>query len=321
MVQPNYSPEEALHRVKLMMSYDSKKTLTENKQIIEEQTAGSVDPTLVGNTLAGAGIGATMAGGGIAAATAAGASFGSVFPVVGTAVGALAGLGLGMLASWASNHDKGEAGFRQLISACSAKGASRLVPKLSKSEIRQIAYSIEDAKGQWNDDEDAIVSALTKIPTVADLCAVDKKVSGGLAEFLDDLTDSPDEWKMFTRPLEGMIEDTEIVLTPEEQKKGGVSGGGKSGGKKSGGYKPCSGTYTYGCKTAPDGVIGKVQSCIGGLTPDGKFGPKTKKALADKGITSFTDADVTKICQTTTKPKDEFTTQVDADSVDDILNN
>jgi hypothetical protein len=34
MVQPTYNPEEALNRVKLMMGYDSSKTLTENKKSI-----------------------------------------------------------------------------------------------------------------------------------------------------------------------------------------------------------------------------------------------------------------------------------------------
>jgi hypothetical protein len=37
MVQPKYSPEEALNRVKLMMSYDMGKTLNENREIIFEQ--------------------------------------------------------------------------------------------------------------------------------------------------------------------------------------------------------------------------------------------------------------------------------------------
>lgn len=37
MVQPKYSPEEALQRVKLMMKYDSSKTLNENKKVITEQ--------------------------------------------------------------------------------------------------------------------------------------------------------------------------------------------------------------------------------------------------------------------------------------------
>lgn len=38
MVQPKYNPQEALKRVELMMKYDSSKTLTENKEIIFEQS-------------------------------------------------------------------------------------------------------------------------------------------------------------------------------------------------------------------------------------------------------------------------------------------
>jgi hypothetical protein len=38
MVQPKYSPEEALERVKLMMKYNLSKTLTENKTLVLEQT-------------------------------------------------------------------------------------------------------------------------------------------------------------------------------------------------------------------------------------------------------------------------------------------
>jgi hypothetical protein len=37
MVQPKYSPEEALQRIKLMMEYDSSKTYTENKVIVENK--------------------------------------------------------------------------------------------------------------------------------------------------------------------------------------------------------------------------------------------------------------------------------------------
>lgn len=47
MVQPKYSPEEALERVKLMMKYDLSKTSTENKKVVYEQTtpaAGYTDP-------------------------------------------------------------------------------------------------------------------------------------------------------------------------------------------------------------------------------------------------------------------------------------
>jgi hypothetical protein len=38
MVQPQYSPQEALERVKLMMKYDTSKTLNENREIIFEQS-------------------------------------------------------------------------------------------------------------------------------------------------------------------------------------------------------------------------------------------------------------------------------------------
>jgi hypothetical protein len=37
MVQPKYSPEESLERVKLMMKYDLTKTSTENKKNVSEQ--------------------------------------------------------------------------------------------------------------------------------------------------------------------------------------------------------------------------------------------------------------------------------------------
>ena len=38
MIQPKYNPQEALERVKLMMSYDMRKTLNENKKVISEQS-------------------------------------------------------------------------------------------------------------------------------------------------------------------------------------------------------------------------------------------------------------------------------------------
>jgi hypothetical protein len=43
MVQPHYTPGEALNRVKLMMGYDSSKTLNENKTVIFEQNTGDLE--------------------------------------------------------------------------------------------------------------------------------------------------------------------------------------------------------------------------------------------------------------------------------------
>jgi hypothetical protein len=298
MVQPKYSPEEALQRIKLMMEYDSSKTLDENKKVISEQ----VSLNTAGSTALGAGLGAAAAAGTtLGASIATGAAFGTAIPipVVGTALGALVGLGVGMLGTWAFNKDGNAEGFRKLMEVCKAPGASKLVKKMSNGDIRSIAYAIQDSKGTWNDDEDTIAAELGKIQTIADLCAVDKKVPGGLFEFLDNLTDDPDEWKLFTRPIEGMIEDSEVLLTPEEQKKTGSGAGGGTGGRtggRTGGYKACSGTYEKGCKSD---TIAKVQGCLG-LVTDGKFGPKTQAALSAKGFTTFKDADVTKICEKTT---------------------
>jgi hypothetical protein len=324
MVQPKYSPEEALQRIKLMMEYNTSKTLDENIQMISEQPS----PGEVAATTAGAVGGGLLAGGvGAASGAAAGLTGTAALAAGGGALltapillpaagGALVAYGLYKLVDWMANKDLGKNGFVQVMSVCTAPGVSKMVPKMSKGEIRDLAYEIEEAKGNWNDDEDAIVSAFQKVETIADLCALDKKVSGGLVEFLDNLTDSPDEWKMFTRPLAGMIEDTEIVITPEEQKK---SGGYSGGSGKTGKYKSCSGTYSYGCKA---NAIAQVQGCLG-LTTDGKFGPKTKAALSGKGFTTFTDKDVDKICATikpNETPQDEFSVQVDGERIDDILN-
>jgi hypothetical protein len=311
MVQPKYSPEEALEKMKLMMKYDSSKTLNENKQTISEQ----VSLNTAGSTALGAGLGAAAAAGtSLGASIATGAALGTAIPVpvVGTALGALVGLGVGMLGTWAFNKDGNAEGFKKLMEVCKAPGASKLVKKMSNGDIRSIAYAIQDSKGTWNDDEDTIAAELGKIQTIADLCAVDKKVPGGLFEFLDNLTDDPAEWKMFTRPIEGMIEDSEVLVSPEEQEKG--DGKRKTGGGSGGGYKPCTGTYQKGCKSD---VIAKVQGCLG-LVTDGKFGPKTQAALSGKGFTTFTDADVTKICEKTVESEvsGESPADIDASSAE-----
>lgn len=58
-------------------------------------------------------------------------------------------------------------------------------------------------------------------------------------------------------------------------------------------YKPCTGTYTYGCM---GDAIAQVQKCLG-IDPDGKFGPVTLRTLKAKAnMESFTDADIQKIC-------------------------
>jgi hypothetical protein len=304
--------KEALERALLLMKYDSKKTLTENKQTIFEQ------PDSVTN-LGSVGLGAIGAGTGFVAgsAVATGAAMGTtVFPVVGTAVGALLGLGLGALGYWMSNKDRGADGFKQIMEGCNTKEYTKLVPQLSKSEIRSIAYSIEDSKGTWDDDEDMIIAELQKIPTVADLCAVNMKIPGGLYKFLDDLTDDPAEWKLFLRPITGMIEDTEMALTPAEQEKADVDvKDGKKGGSSSAtntmSYKLCTGKYVEGCKSTR---IKELQNCLGTSYTgrnDIYFGKLTQAALKANGYENgVTDADIDKICQKESPVADSSTDDI-----------
>jgi hypothetical protein len=278
MVQPKYNPEEALERVKLMMSYDSKKTLKENVESIKKPINEIAPLIIPAITIAAPWLWASGAA-------------------------AIAGIG-----TWIYNVQGGGDSFSKtqaFFKGCKTN-IKDLKPTVSKSEYRAAADSIYNAIEGIGTNLQSIKAALNSMPTVADLCALNSWYStqyGDLYQDLDDDIDGTDFTKYVWSAIAPKVADAEDDL--EKVKKGGdgkkVGGGvGQSGG---GGikskYKPCTGTYTFGCKTAPSGPIGVVQGCLG-LSTDGKFGPKTKKALSDKGITSFTDADITKICQKTT---------------------
>jgi len=166
-------------------------------------------------------------------------------------------------------------------------------------------------------DEEKLFAQFKKLQdgTASDFCAFVKYYnshsdSGDLFDDLDSDIDAEDEWKQIYRPIRNCVEDSLLTIKDEAPVKSGKTGG------KTSGYKPCSGKYTYGCKSE---AISKVQACLGGLTPDGKFGPKTKKALAAKGFTSFTDADITKICTTTKVEEDPSLSVVDSGGPDEKL--
>jgi hypothetical protein len=238
-----------------------------------------------------------------------------------SAVGA-AGVG-----TWIYNVQGGGDAFsktQSFFQGCSSLD-SKLKPTQNKSAHREAADKIYNAIEGIGTDEDSIKSAIGSMETVADLCAMYKyynKTYGDLYEDLDGDLDGESfrryVWSSIAPIVDDAAEDLENAKkddgkkTEDGKKKVGGGGGGT-------GYKPCSGTYSFGCKSD---VIAKVQAWIG-TTADGKFGPKTKAALTSKGFSSFTDADVEKICKTVVvapKPKDEFVTQVDADDAEEILN-
>jgi hypothetical protein len=255
MVQPKYSPEEALERVKLMMSYDMGKTLNENREIIFEQ----------GKAIRNKGV------------------------------------GLGRLESLLSNLNPTK--LSKLPIKSSVLGTQNIENIQVKTNIGDLYFFKYKPGGYFTQNNFVLVvkDGVTTIGTW-DLDNMYFKKQGDTS-----FRDSGFDTTIRLSDLKPQ-QDTKV-----DGKKDGVSRGG-------GGYRDCAGAYSYGCKSP---AIAKVQACLG-LVPDEKFGPKTKAALKSKGFESFTDAEIDKICGKTPTPtpqQDEFSVQVDVDSVDDILNN
>jgi hypothetical protein len=336
MIQPKYSPEEALEKMKLMMKYDSSKTLNENKNIISEQlaapaVAGAATGAALGAGAAATGlVSGTLTGGGMAGlATSAGLATGAMGTAAATVgfaiVGGAIGLGLLPLVYWFVTKDTGANKVKKMFEMCSSESAkiAKLPRKLQDTDLRSITDDIEDAivndsyGFQGGTDEEKLFGAFKKLEsgTASDFCALVKYYnshsdSGDLFDDLDSDIDAESEWKQIYRPIRNCVEDSLLTIKDEDVKKD--DGKNKTGG--GGGYKPCTGTYQKGCKSD---VIAKVQGCLG-LTTDGKFGPKTQSALSGKGFTTFTDADVTKICEKTvdSEVSGESPADIDASSAE-----
>ena len=275
MVQPQYSPQEALDRIKLMMKYDTSKTLNENVQSINEALPAALVPII--------------------------AWLGSATGIATTAAVGTAGVG-----TWIYNVQGGGDAFTKaqtFFQGCSSLD-SKLKPTQSKSAHREAADTIYIAIEGIGTDEDAIKGAISSMETVADLCAMHKyynRVYGDLYDDLNNDIDGEDFRKYVWSAIAPIVDDAEEDLSKLKDEEGGKDGGNKrtgGGGTGSGGYKSCSGSYTKGCKSD---AIAKVQGCLG-LVTDGKFGPKTEAALKAKGFSSFTDAEVDKICNKPTTP-------------------
>ena len=299
MVQPKYNPEETLQRIKLMMEYDSSKTLDENKKVISEQKNQINEAPL---PPAAAGLSSFIPGGLGAAKAAAVAAAPWVLPAV-----AVSGLAYWLYDS-VNNGMPTAAKVESFFNSCSSQ-SKKLKQVASEAEIISAAESINTAIEGLQTDEDAIKSAFESMKNVADLCALKTKYDsrfGSLYEDLDGDIDGTDWKKYVWAPMQTIIEKSASEINPDDDSKKRKGG--------TGGYKPCTGTYQKGCKSD---IIAKVQGCLG-LVTDGKFGPKTQVALSGKGFTTFTDADVTKICDKNTTVVDTDIEDVDGENPNEI---
>ena len=254
MVQPQYSPQEALNKIKLMMNYDMSKTLNENKDIIFEQSLSNPKETsAIAYKIYKQFMGDVQS-----------SDLQNVQDILTDEV-------------FGKSYEDGSCLLNKVTSYIkSIKGGNlsdyfTTLQSITADDTRNktlmqlISMSTEENEPEFNDIKRKLITS----------------INGEINGFC--------KTKKVAQP----------PVTPPKTEKP------KTPGKSA--YKPCSGTYSYGCKSD---VIAKVQGCLG-LTPDGKFGKKTKAALASKGVTSFTDADVTKICSSNQPVKPEVNTNIE----------
>ena len=370
MIQPKYNPKEALRRAKLMMGYDTSKTLTENvnkqKRLLSEADSGSSAP----------GVKATLDG-----CLSAPNDVGSPF-MDNSDVDRLAS---NFVEAFSSAFGTDNDLWRKSLKEMTGKGGYYDLCAIAKSYEEQTGEDFYegidsdiDFDDEWSEfgrafhamknrtkgvqktkeQESATISGWeSKYPCVFKTNSnVDKTVrpdenkfnyilikgnSGKKYALFYDGRMKSEDLKLIGKKLTCNGDKPSVVSESVKKKlaeqidDSGISGG--STGIDDGGstpsstpvprqrvassYTACSGTYKKGCKSD---VINKVQGCLNDdttlnlnpkLVPDGKFGPLTQAALTKKGFTTFTDADVDKIC-TKPLPDDEYTGGISQDDED-----
>ena len=297
--------EEEVKRALLLMKYDSRKTLTENVQDTEEVNEWFGAVAAAGRALI-PWLTRTAASVGTAVTTRLGPGAGKFI----AQQGAFAGLALWLDNAMTSGGDSFKK-TKAFFEGCAAN-AKELKPTLDKSKHRAAADKIYNAIEGVGTKLPDIKSAFSEMTTVADICAMQKYYNNTYGDLYDDLDSDVDGedfrkyvWAAISPQVADAQEDLEKVKTDPDKKEDNkkTTSGGGGGGGTGGGWKSCSGTYSRGCSGEK---IREVQGCLGGLVPDGKFGPKTEAAVKAKlGTTTFTDADVAKLCGKTEVSTDD----------------
>jgi len=165
MVQPKYNPKEALERAKLLMKYDTSKTLTENteplKTINEEaEILNEIAPAVIIGIIAAA---AALTGGGAYANA----------------------------SNWFRGSSTAEAKIREISKICDSKGSIQAPYKFLEGTLftqslgpavsARIAADVRDAANYaWGTDEELMLNALKQIVaggTFGDYCEARRQFS------------------------------------------------------------------------------------------------------------------------------------------------
>jgi hypothetical protein len=323
MIQPNYSPKEALEKMKLLMKYDTSKTLNENVEVIKEQN--SVGKTAVAT---GVGVGTGVAYGAAASAgalgglgtAAAGTSLAlgtTIAPTLGAAGAAALGAGiivgaaalaLTPLVIWYMDKDNARPKVERIIKYCvSDKDKISKVPrKVADTTIRDLSDKLYDAMEGLGTDEEAVYGVFKSLETASDFCALVDRFNkdygnrGDLLEWLDDDFDASSEWEQIFRPIRNVVEDTLLTIkddTVEDICKTNPNdpsckkdvkkeeGGGGGGGARKSKYTSCPETFPIK-QTCKNNKIKEIQACLNMPTKyqTGNFGPITQGYLEKANV-------------------------------------
>lgn len=235
MVQPKYSPEEALRRARLLMNYDSSKTLTEN---INEQTVAA--PSYTSTVTGGGQISPTNVGGAGRVSGVVGSLFSTGgWPAVKAFIASPAAAGLGVVAvvgtalyfayREATNKDV----LAKTVEACNVGaqalgGKQKLIKDSNLSEADHIDIASKIFQGIENTDsvfaflqglgtdEEMIGKAFERLSkgNVSDVCGVIFEYPG--ADIVEDLAEDLNEGDL-----------TKYVITPLKVAMSAYAGSGK----------------------------------------------------------------------------------------------
>jgi hypothetical protein len=346
MVQPKYSPEEALHRVKLMMGYDLKKTLKEN---VDNIPTLNEQAEACPNSIPYADVKSLAEQTGKKA-----------FNMTSTFARMGSGEEKAQFILDAIKQVVGKNTYDEIDEKCiPARGVfDRFFIRASKSlfgfsggknvtqtlsEIAKDSYVKENfpealrmivrAQTIWNDSSKAPIpdtippagkgfDSLRRAKEIKDTVCTAKKgdVEGRFTITIGGAKGNDlDNWAR----RNGVTPQEIVDARNSCGKKDTANSGGGGGSSRKSSFTPCvAGKYVRGCKSD---VVKKVQACLDmpAKYHTGNFGPITQGELQKKFpdlAKGFTDADVTKICTKTvttvkpTQPKGE-TSVDDANSL------
>ena len=335
MIQPKYSPQEALEKIKLGMKYDLSKTLNENKksvskQIVSEQTAGCQNTmeksevtefaTIAGNatyqlrTTVARMFNQQESADEILDSVKQIKGKNVIDPTTGECVPAkslfekrwkVANKGKYAITNAIlhpfSNDDR--LTFSQTLKMLID---SDYYKKSSYADTQDVIDSLKQSLKLYNEGTTPVPP--TPAPSESER---QKSVNNTYCNNLKDNViqygrDKGKTWDFWVNKYKVTAQEIEIAKNScgKVNQGGGKTGGGGGGGRRSK-YKQCSETLPIAmfCKNS---TIARVQGCIG-VKQDGAFGPLTSKALIAKGAdgSSITQASIDKVCNANAAAKIE----------------